>query len=348
MMPVFNLIASPDTYYPCREDMLRDQQFREYWLDHFIQHFDLTARLSADVYGPSAAPRAQACHAELAAQMEKLRREPALYGELNLQVLGVIRQNCLKHHDIADPYAIIKARENQRCVPMFSQVIEEVDALTSPGAQLDRLICGVFAGNIFDLGASATAHAFADAGPAFFQVRDGIGRPWLIDQSAAFSTDYFARPPRKACMFVDNAGSDVVLGMLPLARWLAIRGTKIVLLANEEPALNDITAAELTELLGELQTQDRQLAELTRSGQICAVSSGGATPLIDLRQVSAACNAACVDADFLLLEGMGRGLESNFETAFTVPCVKLCMIKEPIVAQRMGGKVFDVVFRYEP
>ena len=50
-------------------------------------------------------------------------------------------------------------------------------------------------------------------------------------------------------MFVDNAGADIVLGMLPLAREALRMGANVDLVANELPALNDITAVELRELL---------------------------------------------------------------------------------------------------
>lgn len=46
-------------------------------------------------------------------------------------------------------------------------------------------------------------------------------------------------------MFVDNAGADVILGMLPFARELLRLGSEVVLVANSLPAINDITAAEL-------------------------------------------------------------------------------------------------------
>ncbi len=44
---------------------------------------------------------------------------------------------------------------------------------------------------------------------------------------------------------MDNAGADIVLGMLPLARELLRMGSEVVLAANTQPAINDITAAEL-------------------------------------------------------------------------------------------------------
>lgn len=50
-------------------------------------------------------------------------------------------------------------------------------------------------------------------------------------------------------MFVDNAGADAVLGMLPLARELIRLGCEVVMAANSQPAINDITAPELRSLL---------------------------------------------------------------------------------------------------
>jgi hypothetical protein len=50
------------------------------------------------------------------------------------------------------------------------------------------------------------------------------------------SGDKTPAPHRRALLFVDNAGADVVLGMLPLARELLRRGTEVSLLisnANE-------------------------------------------------------------------------------------------------------------------
>ena len=49
---------------------------------------------------------------------------------------------------------------------------------------------------------------------------------------------------RRALLFVDNAGSDYILGMIPLARELLRQGTDVVICANEEPSINDMTVRE--------------------------------------------------------------------------------------------------------
>lgn len=46
------------------------------------------------------------------------------------------------------------------------------------------------------------------------------------------SGDQKPRPHKRALLFVDNSGADVILGMLPLARELLCRGTEVRLPFN--------------------------------------------------------------------------------------------------------------------
>jgi type II pantothenate kinase len=57
-------------------------------------------------------------------------------------------------------------------------------------------------------------------------------------------------------------------------------------------------------------------------------------------------NAAAADADLVILEGMGRGVESNLDAKFSCDAVSLAMIKDEMVARRLNGKVFDVVCQF--
>jgi damage-control phosphatase, subfamily II, stand-alone protein len=350
-MNPFKLLEDPAGYYPCTQDMLRDAAFREHWLKHYVVHFDLIGQLAIEVHGPGIAGAVERAKQALIHEMARLREQPDFYGELNLQVLCIIRQKCLDENGISDPFILAKQRENEASLLLYPAVIRQIDSLHQPSEALRLLVEGVFAGNIFDLGATATSGMFIRESPDFFKTRASLDgkRPWLIDQFDAFAQAMFARPPySKALIFVDNAGSDFVLGIIPLARWLASRGTTVCLLANDTPALNDMTITEVRELLPRLAQVDATLAELLAKKNILSASSGSMTPLIDLRYVSDECNQQAADGDLIILEGMGRGLESNFNTRFTVDAVKLCMIKEEIIAQRHGGKVFDVVFRYDP
>jgi type II pantothenate kinase len=195
---------------------------------------------------------------------------------------------------------------------------------------------------------------FAKESPDFFKVRDGLGgkRPWLVDQFDALADAVLAKgeggPRHKQMLFfTDNAGSEFVLGVLPFCRLIAKRGTRVVIAANRLPALNDMTVAEVKGLLPRLCAVDEELDRLVKGGRVVAIDSGGTAPLIDLRLVSSEVNAFARETDLIVLEGMGRGLESNFEAKFTCDAMKIAMIKEEIVARRHGGKNFDTVCRFD-
>ena len=93
---------------------------------------------------------------------------------------------------------------------------------------------------------------------------------------------------------------------------------------------------------------DEDLASYVRAGLFEVVSTGNDIPLIDLSEVSEELNEASKDADLVVLEGMGRSVESNLNTEFDVDAVQLCLLKDPAVAARVGGELFDCVCRYQP
>ncbi|MGC8625850.1 MAG: ARMT1-like domain-containing protein, partial [Phycisphaerae bacterium] len=226
-MPIFTLLADPAGYRPCTQDMLIDVEFRDYWLEHFTTHFELTAALAAQVYGPAAAADIAAARRDLGNEMAALRRQPDRYGELDLQMLAVVREKCLSRNYIPDPFLLAKQRENDAMLPLYPRVVAELDHYSDPAQALRVLVEGVFAGNIFDLGATATAQSYAHESPDFFKVRASLDgrRPWLVDHLDAFSQRLLHGPAyHQALIFVDNAGSDFILGMMPLVRFLAQRG----------------------------------------------------------------------------------------------------------------------------
>lgn len=51
--------------------------------------------------------------------------------------------------------------------------------------------------------------------------------------------------------------------------------------------------------------------------------------------------------DLIVIEGMGRALHTNLEAKFTCECLKLAVIKNRWLANRLGGDMFSVMCRYE-
>ena len=235
-------------------------------------------------------------------------------------------------------------RTPPRC-PWWPTCGRQIEAAPTDAEALRAAIEGVFAGNIFDMGAEATAKAFLTGGPDFFATRAALApRPWLIDDYDALARRLLTGPRhRRAIYFIDNAGSDFLLGATPLIRWLATRGTAVVIAANERPTLNDMTVHDVRRWWPRVLAAEPSLAGLP----ITLVSTGTGEPLIDLSAVSDELNAAAAaDADLVILEGMGRGVESNLDAAFTCDAVNLAMIKDPVIARRQGGRLYDVVCRF--
>lgn len=381
-MPILSLLADPAAYRPCTtEDMHVDIPFRDHWVHHFMRHFQLVMRLALETYGTSALPRTQACYAALIARLEDVLAHPETYERLDLLYLDAIRQDILVAHDLPDPFELTKSRENATSLPLYPKIVAELDSHTSPEEALLLAVEGVFTGNIFDLGAHATMDMFATASPDFHAVRDSLHgkRPWLIDDFAAWQGAWHRRPAddspelmartqghsppartpqhrqdadataryRQAMFFCDNAGPDFLLGVLPFCRLLAQMGTRVGIAANRAPALNDITASEIRTLLPALQALDPQLDALIRADRLLIIDNGNRIPLIDLRDISEEANAFAQDTDLLILEGMGRAVETNLQAAFTCDSLKLAMIKDDMVALRRGGKLFDTICKFD-
>lgn len=347
----FCLLQDPDGYVPHDWDMVADAALREYWLDRFREHFEELAAHAAQRYGRGSIRQMNAVRKEFFAVMDRLRNDPASApgGVFNGLTLGRIRQKLLRDHNLPDPYQRIKQHENDAAIEHYPQTVQKLHAMPDDEKWL-HLIEGVFAGNLFDLGIPEDLRNASGQTADFLSAHDGIKpRPWLVDGYDRLAADLEPAPPTKwgkAVVFVDNAGSDFVLGLMPLARELALDGTQIVLAANEHPVLNDMTADETVELVERLAAIDADLAALVQAEMFEVVSTGSDIALLDLADVSDELNEAAQDADLVLLEGMGRAVESNFDARFTVDALHLAMLKDPDIAARLGGQVLDCVCKY--
>jgi len=350
-MARFCLLKDPDNYVLYDWDLVRDTESLAYWLDHFVGQFDQTLKCATDRYGAEAdgLERIQAAREHFGRILEYLRLRPDSLPGGKLGVIDVcrLREMVLRGHDIGDPFANLKARENRIALGCYSKTLEGYGKLSGREKWL-ALARGVFAGNLFDVGSTAGMDA-PDVPPDFFKSLDKVKpRPWLIDGFDAFYED-LTKPAgswRKAVVFIDNAGSDFLLGLMPLLKELASGGTSIVLAANELPSLNDLTAIETQVCLDALVCIDADLGALVADGMFEVVSSANDLPLIDLTDISDALNTAATGADLVILEGMGRGIESNFDTAFTVDALGLAVLKDPQVTKHIGGELFDCIFKY--
>ena len=356
-MSHFCLLADPGGYCVSDFDLIGDVEARRYWLKLFEDHFADTLAAAKVAYGRSAGKAIESARRRFAETIASLRNNPGPADSLRPDRLGLVelcrlREKALRDNGLNDPFMHIKQREDISAIGSYPGVIDSARSLPAP-QRWEHLIRGVFAGNIFDLGSTATmgyAEDQVDFAAAFERTK---GRPWAVDDFDKLAavlpiSAASAGPWGKAVVFVDNTGADFILGVMPFVRELAAHGMQIVLAANELPTLNDVTADEAVKILSQLADLDDELASYISAGLFEVVSTGNDIPLIDLAEVSDELNSAAEDADLVILEGMGRSVESNLNTEFTVDSIQLCLLKDPTIAARIGGEVFDCVCRYRP
>ncbi len=350
-MSHFCLLQDLQGYTADDLDLSTDQGLRTYWLDRFAGHFDDLAAHALESMGRGAARQISLAKDEFLKAIEQLRTAPPRDGEppLNILRLNRLREDILRRHRITDPYKRVKEQETSAAIDLYPQTVKKLHLMDDEQKWLHLVQC-VFAGNAFDLGAVGNGHTSRRT-EDFLATLDAMKpRPWLVDDFDALLNDLLGGPPAKwarAVVFVDNAGSDFVLGLMPFVRELALAGTQIVLAANERAALNDMTVDETVDVVEQLAAVDLDLTALIDGQMIEVVSTGSSVALLDLSEVSDELNEAAQGAELVIVEGMGRAVESNFHTRFSVDSLKLALIKDPRVASRLGGQLHDCVCKYE-
>lgn len=349
-MPPFCKLAQPADYVHGDWDLTADPPALDAWVRIFDDH---TASLLEHARKSDCPPVEEACDAyELAFRhvLERLHARPQEFAPVTVYSICRIRARLMREHGIGDPYDKVKRQENEAALRHLPEVLRSLDNCPD-NTLVETLIRGMLAGNKFDLGAKDTTDLHKAGKLDFFLTLAELGpRPWFVDHvdTIAGKLAPGACAYRKVMIFVDNAGGDVVLGALPLARYLAEQGCHVVLAANDHPALNDILVDELKVVLASAAEADRRLAAHLKSGVIRVVGTGCDCPLIDLGDVSAECNATAQDADLVILEGMGRAIESNYTTPLTCDSVRIAMIKNRVLAKYLGCKLYDLIAAFMP
>ncbi|KAK1256493.1 hypothetical protein QJS04_geneDACA010412 [Acorus gramineus] len=279
--------------------------------------------------------------------LEELKRNPESHGgPPDCILLCRIQEQVLRELGFVDIFKKVKDEENAKAIAFFEDVVCLNDAIEDGGKRVENLIRGILAGNIFDLGSPELAEVFARDGMSFLASCQNLAsRPWVIDDLENFKLKWSMKSWKKAVIFVDNSGADIILGILPFARELLRRGTQVILAANELPSINDVTYPELVEIISKLKDENGTLMGVDTSGLLIA-SSGNDLPVIDLRSVSQELAYLASDADLVVLEGMGRSLETNLYAQLKCDSIKIGMVKHPEIAQFLGGSLYNCVFKY--
>uniref|UniRef100_A0A8C4RZY8 4'-phosphopantetheine phosphatase n=1 Tax=Erpetoichthys calabaricus TaxID=27687 RepID=A0A8C4RZY8_ERPCA len=319
------LLLDASSYIPDTVDLTEDAMAREYWLSCFEEALDgvVSRAVASQPDLTDAKERAEKFSQKYQHKLKTLRQQPFAYGSLTVRSLLDTREHCLNEFNFPDPYSKIKQMENDWALKFFHKVVKSLESLNWDERQFS-LVKGLLAGNVFDWGAKAVSDILVtDPDFGFEEAKRQLQeRPWLIDTYNKWIERLKGPPHKCALFFVDNSGIDIILGVFPLVRELLCRGTEVILASNSGPALNDVTyivAFHLVLLIFICYRLDKGLATVVRERH----------------------------TDLVIIEGMGRAIHTNFYAALSCESLKLAVIKNSWLADRFGGKIFSVVFKYE-
>ncbi|XP_004290081.1 PREDICTED: uncharacterized protein At2g17340-like [Fragaria vesca subsp. vesca] len=318
------------------------------WIDLFLNSIpSFKKRAESDATVSDAPAKAELFAHRYSEMLEDLKKDPESHGgPPDCILLCRLREIVLRELGFRDIFKKVKDEENAKVITLFDNVVDLNDAIEDEGKRVENLVRGIFAGNIFDLGSAQLAEVFSKDGMSFLaSCQNLVPRPWVIDDLDAFKLKWSKKSWKKAVIFVDNSGADIILGILPFARELLRRGTQVVLAANDMPSINDVTYHELIEIIAKLKDNHGKLKGVDTTNLFIA-NSGNDLPVIDLASVSQELAYLASDADLVILEGMGRGIETNLYAQFKCDSLKIGMVKHPEVAQFLGGRLYDCVFKY--
>ncbi|XP_061339020.1 damage-control phosphatase At2g17340-like isoform X2 [Gastrolobium bilobum] len=305
-------------------------------------------RAESDTSVPDAANKAEKFAQRYAEILENFKKDPSSQGgPPDILFLCKLREQVLRELGFRDIFKKVKDEENAKAISLFENVVRLNDAIEDEGKRLENLVRGIFAGNIFDLGSAQLAEVFSKDGMSFLGTCENlVPRPWVIDDLDTCKMKWSKKSWKKVIIFVDNSGADIILGILPFARELLRRGSQVVLAANDLPSINDVTYSELIEIISTLKDEEGCLMGVSTSNLLIA-NSGNDLPIIDLTRVSQELAYLANDADLVILEGMGRGIETNLYAQFKCDSLKIAMVKHPEVAEFLGSRLYDCVIKYD-
>uniref|UniRef100_A0AAZ3RJZ6 4'-phosphopantetheine phosphatase n=1 Tax=Oncorhynchus tshawytscha TaxID=74940 RepID=A0AAZ3RJZ6_ONCTS len=318
------LLQDPSSYIPDTVDLSEDALAREYWLYCFEEALDGVVKraVASQPDLPEAAERAEKFRHKYLHKLQTLRHQPFAYGSLTVRSLLDTREHCLNEFNFPDPYSKIKQRENDMALKYFQKAVKSLEELSWEQRQF-ALVRGLLAGNVFDWGAKAVSD--------------------VLESDPEFGFEQAKR------QLEDNSGIDIILGVFPFVRELLCRGTEVVLASNSSPALNDVTNNELQILTERIAAMDPVIQSAVKEDRLTLVQSGSSSPCLDLSRLDKVLAGVVRErhTDLVIIEGMGRAIHTNYYALLSCESLKMAVIKNSWLADRLGGKLFSVVFKYE-
>ncbi|XP_045471940.1 4'-phosphopantetheine phosphatase [Harmonia axyridis] len=345
------VLKNPQSYDPDTIDLQNDIKQREYWLtclDQMIKKFIP----KASILNPEdlqATEKAEKSYQTFHMLTEQLKDNPRLLNPLSVRTLLEFNEDNLRTNNFKDAWSIQKQKETALAFNKFSARLKYIDSIEPFRDRWLEVVKGVLAGNVFDWGSKVVSEMLEKS--PNFDLLDAMKtiqpRPWFKDDFELFVNKIETCPYKKVVIFVDNAGIDFVLGILPFARELLKLGTKVILVGNTLPALNDVTFKELKSYLVEASHQCGIFRNALNENRLQCLENGQRGPCLDLTSLPEELCETMLTTDCVIIEGMGRAVQTNFYATFTIDCLKLAVLKNEWLAKSLGASQFFVICDFQ-
>ena len=338
-----------NNYKPDLFNLTLEKDFRHYWLDIFKDGLDRFCRVIRD--GESNREcidqRIDCFKNKFLECLNLLRNNPFAYGNLSVRTLLEVREQFLAEFNFYDPYLKFKQAENEEALAELPKRLEFLKSLPWEQRQI-QLIKGILGGNVFDWGSSAVNKINEKRAINFERACEIVQeRPWFVDDLDMWIKRLRKKSFKKILIFVDNSGADVILGILPFVEEMLNQRCQVVLAANSNPALNDVTSYELRFIVSRARNISEIIDSSVRDSRLTIVENGVGSPCIDFTRVSQSLKDACKGCDLIVIEGMGRAVHTNYHATFSVESLKLCVVKNKWLCEQFGCPMFGAICKYE-
>ncbi|KAG5682011.1 hypothetical protein PVAND_011406 [Polypedilum vanderplanki] len=270
---------------------------------------------------------------------------------LSVRQLLMLNERLLNKYGFFDVWRLQKLEENTKALSLLGARLEKVDNISDNRKRWENLFCGLLASNIFDSGSSAVQDILSNnINFGFHDALDKIQRrPWLIDNFDEFFDTIEKRPFKCIAFFCDNSGIDFVLGVLPLTVEFLKMNTKVILIGNSSPSLNDITYNELKDVVQQACESSDIIRKSYENKCLILGENGNHGCCLNFMDIdeNVLDTMISMEVDLIVIEGVGRSIHTNFNAKFKCQSLKLAVIKNKFLAECLGGVLFDAICKYE-
>ncbi|CAF0848455.1 unnamed protein product [Brachionus calyciflorus] len=333
-----------ESYIPDLVDLTKDEEARSYWLSCFERTIETYEKQCIKSYlednDEQTLRRASDFKKSYLNKLNELKESPFAFGRLTVRSLLDLREHCMAEFQFFDVYSNEKRDENKHGLELLGNRLDYIENINDLNEKWKELFRGFLAGNVYDYGAQSFIEKQKMGHlEKFTQALNSIDDSFHTMENYTDLIDKLKFNQYKCiCIFVDNSGFDLILGVLPFViEILKNKETKIILCANSKAAINDVTYQELTLVIKKACLLSDVLNDaFYKTQNLILIENGSASPCLDLSRININLAKAINfhKVDLIILEGMGRAVHTNFDAKFKCDSLKSAVIKNKWLAEK--------------